>query len=219
MVLTTMRVRSPPSAPMVTKFDLTKYEKLYQDFDSGHDIRHCEEVRNFAVELGKKYAPDKLELIYVAATLHDIGLSVTREDHEQHGFEILKKDPDLQKVYTKEEFDQILEAVREHRASSGNPQGIVAKIVSDADKVSDGTNRAFQRAYNWGVANMPELSHQEQLLRAAQHLRLKFGPDGTGTRVYFEESHKKQDETYKPIFAALEKSDLAKMESFLGTNH
>lgn len=189
---------------------------MYAGFDKGHDPVHLGEVRSFALELGKKYAPDKLELIYVAATLHDIGLSIEREGHEKHGYEILLKDDDLRKAYTKEEYDQILEAVREHRASSGNPTGIVAKIVSDADKVSGGTtNRAFRRSYDYGLERNPELNHLKQILRSARHLSEKFGPNGTGTRVYFEESKIKQDETFQPIIEALKNNDMEKLESFL----
>lgn len=200
---------------MKTKLDLTQHEKIYDSFDKGHDRRHLEEVRNFALGLGKKYAPEKLELIYISATLHDIGLSVERDNHELHGYELLQNNQELRKNYSTEEVSEILEAVKEHRASSGQPNGIVAKIVSDADKVSDGTNRAFQRAYEWGVKHFPQVNNYGQMLRAAQHLYIKFGPNGTGTRLYFEESRKRQDDTYKPIFDALENDDLKKMESFL----
>ena len=188
---------------------------MYETFDNGHDKKHLEEVRNFAVELGNKYCPDKLELIFVAATLHDVGLSVQREGHELHSYNIVKEDKNFKEAYSKEEQEEILEALKEHRASTGNPEGIVAKIVSDSDKVSNGTNRAFQRAYEWGKKHYPEVNHEGQLLRAAQHLFIKFGPNGTGTRLYFDESKQKQDETYKPIFEALSQDNLSKMEDFL----
>lgn len=200
---------------MTTKLDLTPYESLYDSFDKGHDRRHLEEVRQFAIELGKKYAPNKLELIYIAATLHDVGLSVERDNHEQHGFELMANDEALRKAYSQEERSEILEAIKEHRASSGTPQGMVAKIVSDADKVSDGTNRAFQRAYDWGVKHFPQVNHYGQLLRAAQHLYIKFGPHGPGRRLYFNESMLRQDATYKPIFEALNNDDIQTLEKFL----
>lgn len=67
---------------MNTKINLQKYESLYDTFDGGHDRKHLNEVRNFAVQLAKKYSPEKIEIVYVAATLHDIGLSITRDNHE-----------------------------------------------------------------------------------------------------------------------------------------
>lgn len=200
---------------MKTKTDLSKYEKMYDSFDKGHDRKHLEEVRDFALVLGQKYAPDKLELIYVSATLHDIGLSVERDTHELHGYELVQNNEELKKVYSVQEVAEILEAVKEHRASNGRPNGVIAKIVSDADKVAAGTNRVFRRAYEWGSRHFPQVNHHGQLLRAAQHLYIKFGPNGTGTRLYFEESKKRLDDTFKPIFDAVEKNDLKSMESFL----
>lgn len=200
---------------MKTRIDLSPYEKMYESFDKGHDSKHLIEVRDFAIKLGKKYCPDKLEIIYIAATLHDIGLSMGREGHELNGYKIIKKDKAIKSAYSKEEFKEILDAIKEHRASSGNPQTLVGKIVSDADKISGSTNRAFQRAYEWGKKHFPTINHDGQLLRAAQHLYIKFGPNGTGSRVYFKESRERQERTYKPIFEALEKDDLNKLNTFL----
>ena len=200
---------------MKTKFDLKKFEDLYDTFDKGHDRRHLEEVRTFALKLGKKYCPDELELVYVGATLHDVGLSITREPHEIEGYELIKNNIEFQNAYTKEEQKLILESIREHRASTGNPQSVVAKVVSDADKASAGTNRVFQRAYEWGVQNLPQINHPGQLLRAAYHLKVKYGENSYGTRLYFDESKQKQARTFKPIFEALKTYDLDKLESFL----
>lgn len=200
---------------MKPRIELTKYESLYDDFDKGHDRTHLEEVRAYALELARKYCKDKLELVYVAATLHDIGLSVSREDHEKHGYEMILKDSALKEAYNEEEYDEILEAVREHRASSGDPRSTVAKIISDADKVSNSTGRTMVRAYEWGMKNLPSLNHDGQLIRAAYHLKEKFGPNGTGTRLYFEESRRKLDVTYKPIIKALDVYDLDELNSIL----
>ncbi len=200
---------------MKTRIDLSKYESLYDTFDGGHDRKHLEEVRNFAVELAKKYCPDKIEVVYVAATLHDIGISISREDHEMHGYELVLQEGNLKKAYSKDEYEEILEAVKEHRASTGKPNSVVAKIVSDADKISDNTCRAITRAYLWGKKNLPTVNHDGQLLRAAHHLKEKFGPNGTGTRLYFEESNAKLQGIYKPIFDALAEYRIDKLNSLL----
>lgn len=189
------------------RVDLTKWEKMYAGFDAGHNMHHIKTVRDFAVQLAKKYCPDKIELVYVAATLHDIGLSQERANHEVHGAKIVSEDPELGKAYGKEELIEIVEAVREHRASTGNPNGIVAKIVSDADKISDSTEDRVRRAYKYGLEKFPELDHQAQIERAAKHLSKKFGKGGTGTRLYFEESTKRLKETTDPIVTATENED------------
>ncbi|MBP7928173.1 HD domain-containing protein, partial [Patescibacteria group bacterium] len=200
---------------MKTKVDLTKYEQLYDTLDKGHDFRHIEEVRTFAEELAKVYCPQKLEVVYIAATLHDVGLSLGRENHEIVGAKLIEDSKLLTEHYTVEDANEIYEAIREHRASSGNPQSIVAKIVSDADKVAAGTNRVFQRAYEWGLKNLPQLNQPGQLVRAAYHLKEKFGGNGTGNRLYFEESRQKQNQTYEPIFAALKVYDFDALAKFL----
>lgn len=200
---------------MKTRYDISKYESLYDTFDGGHDRKHLEEVRTFAVRLAEIYAPESIEIAYVAASLHDIGLSVSRDDHERHGYEILLQDTELKSTYSEEEYGDILEAVREHRASTGNPQSVIAKIVSDADKVSDDTYRAMSRAYEWGKENIPSLNHEGQLLRAANHLKEKFGENGTGTRLYFKESMEKLEGIYMPIFEALERDDIEELNSFV----
>ena len=200
---------------MKTRTDLTKYENMYDTFDCGHDRTHMEEVRTVAVELAEKYSPKEIELVYVAATLHDIGLSISREDHEKHGFEIVSEDEEIKNAYSEDERELILEAIREHRASTGRPESVVAKIVSDADKVSADTRRTLERAYLWGKENVPELDHEGQLLRSANHLLKKFGENGTGTRVYFKESKDKLEGTYNPIFQALEENDLVALNAIL----
>lgn len=200
---------------MQTKYNLTKYEEMYKTFDKGHNQTHMNLVRNFAVKLAKIYTPDKIEIAYVSATLHDIGLSIARGEHEQHGYKLIKKDKEIEKTYGEQDFKLILEGIKEHRASSGEPQSIVAKIVSDSDKVSDTTENAFTRAYEYGLVIEPDFTHEQQLLRSAKHLTEKFTKNGTGTRVYFKESKIRLAETYEPIAKAYEKKDIQTLESFL----
>jgi uncharacterized protein len=204
---------------MKTKISLGRFKKLYDTFDKGHDQKHMQEVCSFSLKLAKKYCPSKLEIVYVAATLHDIGLSINRNTHEIEGYKLIKNDQLIKNAYKPQDFKDILEAVRQHRASTGKPSSTIAKIVSDADKVSAGTSRVFQRAYFWGEKNLPQLNHSDQVIRAAQHLHKKFGPQGTGTRLYFKESQERQDRTYGPIFAALKNNDITKLESILKINH
>lgn len=110
--------------------DLHKYEDLYNSFDGGHSREHLIAVRNCAVELAKKYTPDKIDLVYIAATLHDIGLSVNREEHEVEGEKLIRSDSYLKSQFSTEDFEELCHAVGQHRASTGRPQSIIAKIIS-----------------------------------------------------------------------------------------
>jgi HD superfamily phosphodiesterase len=204
---------------MKTEFDLKKYEDMYKTFDVGHNQKHMKNVRHFAVKLAKIYAPKDLEIIYIAATLHDIGLSVSRDLHEDHGYNIIKADRDLEKIYGTEKFELILEAIKEHRASNGNPQSIVAKIVSDADNVSNTSHGALKRAYDYGVEKYPELSHEDQLLESAKHLTERFTNNGKGTRVYFRESKQRLEDTFDPIAKAYNNRDIEKLNRILTNKH
>lgn len=199
---------------MKVRINLKEFEKMYDSFDKGHDRNHLKEVRVMGLKLAKKYAPEKEEIVYVAATLHDIGLSKGRDGHEISGYEMIKNNTDIKNSYTNEEFEEILDAIKEHRASSGSPKTLVGKIISDADK-SNSTSRSFTRAYEWGCKYLPQINHYGQLIRAAQHLYIKFGPNGSGIRVYFKETKEMQIKTYAPIFTALEKCDLSALNAFL----
>ncbi len=192
---------------MQTRIDLSKYENMYDTFDLGHDRNHMEGVREFAVTLAEKYCPEKLEIVYVSATLHDIGLSVSRDQHEKYGYELVRKDQTLKSVYSEEDFNFILEAIREHRASSGNPKSIVAKIVSDADKAYSDTYGLLNRSYRYYKEKYPLADIEEILDETTTYLAKKFGEDGTGKRLYFEESKQRMEKEYSPIIKASKDHD------------
>jgi uncharacterized protein len=199
--------------------DLTKYENLYDTFDAGHDRRHMEAVRKQAVELAKKYAPDKVELAYIAATLHDIGISKNREDHEKNGEEMILTDETLKSYLSAEDLKEVANAVREHRASNGNPETILAKIISDADKTPpDSTRDAFLRGYNFGLKYFPELREDEQLIRVSEHLAEKFSKQRVESMVFFPETAEKIEAIFTPIIEAYQNNDFAFLRSLIPHN-
>jgi len=187
-----------------TNLDLVRYEEMYQSFDGGHNFQHCVSVRQMAVLLAKKYLPDKIELAYIAATLHDIGLSVDRENHESEGEKLIRQDQYLIGNLSPSDFEELCHAVKEHRASTGNPQTILAKIISDADRGGGcgGSAEAFNRAYQYGLKNHPDLTDDEQILEAGRHQSQKFSPGSYGRRTYFPETEKRLSQIYDPIIEA-----------------
>jgi len=200
-----------------TKLNLDKYEKMYDSFDASHDRNHFILVRKMAVLLAKKYLPDKVEIVYIAATLHDIGISISRENHESDGEKLIRQDLYLANNLSKEDFEEICHAVREHRASTGNPQTILAKIISDADRGggSYSSSEALTRAYDYGSAKFPELNEEEQILRSAKHQVEKFSKGSYGRRTYFPETEKRLGEIYDPIIKAYQKEDLKYLKSLI----
>jgi uncharacterized protein len=200
---------------MKTKIDLTKYESMYDSFDKAHDKGHMEGVRDFAVKFAKKYIPNKLEVVYVAATLHDVGLSSGRRtDHEKNGYTMIQNDESIKNSYSEEDFELILDAIREHRASTGKPKSIVAKIVSDSDRAYSSINVHLERSYAYNSEKYPELSHNQVLDKVIEYMVGKFDKNGTGTRLYFEESNKLLEEG-QHIIEVCKKRDYAKLDSML----
>lgn len=196
--------------------ELEKYEKMYDSFDAGHDRRHLESVRQRAVELAKKYLPDQIDLAYIAATLHDVGLSVNRDNHENEGAELVLRDLELQKLLGQERLAEVTTAIKEHRASSGNPKTILAKIISDADRGTDDHAEAVRRPLEFGKANFPDLNEDEQLKRAGDHIVSKFSQGSYGRRCYFSETEKRLTDLYEPIIEAYKTGGVQALKKILG---
>lgn len=184
--------------------DLSKYERLYDNFDEAHNREHMNKVRKFAVYLGRTYAPDYLDLIYIAATLHDIGLIEDRESHEEHGGMMIRNDEYLNSVLTAEQIDIVASAVEQHRASTGNQQSNIEKIISDADRASNTTSFILYRSIMYQLKNEYERgkSLNQYIVQVVDYLRSKFGPEGFGKKLHFPESEKKLENTMEPILSA-----------------
>ena len=179
--------------------DISDYEQRYQTFDPGHDLRHMQSVQQNAEELAQVHAPDQRDLAILAAKLHDVGLNRGRERHEQQGADDVAADERF-KVLGDEQHQLLVEAIREHRASRGKPQSMLAKIVSDADRGAAGTSAGeLNRAYSYGQTHMPELSDDEQLQRSLSHLKDKFSVGAPGRRTYFPETAARLGEVYDPL--------------------
>lgn len=166
---------------------LPEWAKLYDGFDAGHDARHRDRVERMAVELATVYAPDRIVAVRAAAILHDVGLSVSRDNHEAIGADIILADEDL-RVELGEDFPAVVEAVREHRSSTGCPQGTIAKIVSDADRASDTAGEKVERALSFSIMHGKGEGLDHHLRVAREHITHKFGPGGRARRVYYPET-------------------------------
>lgn len=203
----------------ITKLNLTKYKKMYDSFEQSHDWNHILSVRKMAVYLAKKYLPDKIELVYIAATLHDIGNFLGKENHEINGSKFIKNDKYLKSNLSPEDFKELCHAVKEHRASTGNPKTILAKIISDADRCSsNNSSDSLTRGYNYGLVKFPNLNPEEQFIRTIEHQVKKFCQEGTyGRRTYFPETETKLKRIYDPIFDAYKKQDWKYLRSLIKT--
>lgn len=181
--------------------EISKYLKRYDTFDKAHDRQHMNTVVSNAKSLASKYAPDKVRLAEVAAMLHDIGLEKGREGHETRGADELAKDEELKNLFGDKDWAEIVHAVREHRASSGKPETILAKIISDADRDPGTASQKLRRSYEYNG----------DLLEAKEHLVNKYGPGGYGRRHYFPETEEGLAKMIDPILQAKDEEDLRKI--------
>jgi len=190
---------------------------MYDNFDGGHNRRHCLLVRKMALLLAKKYLPGKIELAFIAATLHDIGLFVDRENHEVEGEKLIRQDKYLKDNLSKEDFEELCHAVKEHRASTGNPQTILAKIISDSDRGGGcySSSESLTRGYCYGLKKYPNLNEEEQILEAARFQSGKFCEGGYGRRTYFIETEDRLKKVFGPIVNAYQKQDLKYLKSLI----
>ena len=70
------------------------------------------------------------------------------------------------------------EAVEDHRASASHaPRSVYGRIVAEADRDLDPTT-VFRRTIQFGLANYPNLSRQQQWKRFLQHMEQKYSEQG-----------------------------------------
>lgn len=149
----------------------------YNNFDRAHGNDHVNEVINRSLKLAKNYDVD-LNMVYVIAAYHDIGLSSGRENHEKRSSEFLLKDSNLKKWFSEDQLEVMANAVEDHRASlEYEPRSIYGKIISEADRVIDPV-RTIERTLKFGMDNYKGLTKEEQFERAYNYLIKKYSESG-----------------------------------------
>jgi hypothetical protein len=192
----------------VQDIDVSDLVETYRQFPGGHGPEHAHSARDRARMLAEKHAPEHADLAGLAALLHDIGYVGGPEGHEGRGAEMILADPRFRQLGDLK-LQLLAEAIREHRASTGQPTSIVAKIVSDADRLSGGTTPgALRRIYEFGKSKEPELTEREQVARTLQYLGEKYRVGGRGRRAYFPETEKMLGEIYSPLVEMAERNDV-----------
>lgn len=126
-------------------------QKYFENANGSHDWSHIERVLNLALQIGKKEGAD-LEILEIAAILHDIGRSYQDQtngkiDHAIKGSELAKKI--LEKYnFEKEKIEKIIHCIETNRfRGEKKPDSLEAKILFDTDKLDAigaiGIGRAF----------------------------------------------------------------------------
>ena len=190
---------------------LKKYieETLFPEYNKnerGHDIKHIQDVIRRSFKLIDQNKLDVNEnIVYVVAAYHDIGHHIDRKKHEIISAEIMSKDENLKKFFSKEELLLIKEAIEDHRASADHePRSIYGKIVSSADR-NNTVEQCLKRSYYYGKRLEPNATDRELYERAFKHLNLKFGINGYAKFFLKDQEYEKFLEDIRKVLQDKEK--------------
>ncbi len=149
----------------------------YVAFGSSHGLAHVQRVIDRSLRLAKRIGVD-VNMAYVIAAYHDIGMSGPRAVHHVTGGKILSADLRLRKWFTDDQVKVMREAVEDHRASlSHAPRSIYGKIVAEADRDLE-PDVVFRRAIQFGLENYPDKDREEQWQRFFEHMENKYSSHG-----------------------------------------
>ena len=161
----------------IVSFVETQILPRYAAFGKSHGIAHVQRVIANSIELARIVGAD-VNMTYVIAAYHDLGMSGERAIHHIIGGKILFTDARLKKWFSPERLTIMREAIEDHRASaSRQPRSIYGKIVAEADRDLD-TEVIFRRAIQFGLERYPEKDKEAQWERFRQHMQEKYARGG-----------------------------------------
>ncbi len=169
-------LKNTPSLDLV-EFVETQILPRYANFDKAHSLEHVTRVVRRSLEMVKTTGAD-IDMVYVVAAYHDIGMSGPRAIHHLTGGKILAQDARLRRWFSAEQLKIMREAVEDHRASaSHSPRSIYGKIVAEADRDLS-PDVVFRRTVQFGLANYPGLDREHQWQRFREHMDNKYSQHG-----------------------------------------
>lgn len=159
------------------EFVETQILPRYNAFGESHGLRHVSRVIKNSLQLAKVTGAN-IDMVYVIAAYHDLGMSGPRAIHHITSGKILVADARLKRWFNPEQIKIMKEAVEDHRASSSRqPRSIYGKIVAEADRDID-PHEIFLRAIQYGKENYPEKNKEKQWERFAEHMEEKYSRNG-----------------------------------------
>lgn len=149
----------------------------YNAFDKAHNLGHANVVIKKSMALALSTGAD-INMAYVVAAYHDLGLEGPRAIHHITSGKILVADRRLRRWFSEEQIVVMKEAVEDHRASASHaPRSIYGKIVAEADRDID-VCRILRRTVQFGLSHYPEKTRDEQYKRFVHHLNQKYSEHG-----------------------------------------
>lgn len=161
----------------LVEFVETQILPRYADFDKAHNLSHVTRVIRNSIALARQTGAD-MNMVYVVAAYHDLGLSGPRAIHHLTSGKILMQDARLKRWFSPEQIKMMKEAVEDHRASASHaPRSIYGKIVAEADR-DLAPETVIRRTIQFGLANYPEMDREGHWRRFCQHMAEKYSVNG-----------------------------------------
>lgn len=161
----------------LVEFVETQILPRYADFDKAHNLSHVTRVIRNSIALARQTGAD-MNMVYVVAAYHDLGLSGPRAIHHLTSGKILMQDARLKRWFSPEQIKMMKEAVEDHRASASHaPRSIYGKIVAEADR-DLAPETVIRRTVQFGLANYPEMDREGHWRRFCQHMAEKYSVNG-----------------------------------------
>lgn len=165
-----------PSIDLMRFVD-TQILPRYAQFDKAHNLSHANRVIKRSLDIAKKMGAD-INMVYVVAAYHDLGLEGPRAIHHVTSGRILKNDSRLKQWFSQEQIRIMSEAVEDHRASASHaPRSLYGKIVAEADRDLN-PEVVITRTIQFGLDNYPDKDKEEQWKRFCQHMQSKYSRNG-----------------------------------------
>ena len=171
-----MMLKNTASLDLV-EFVETQILPQYANFDRAHNLEHVTRVIRRSLELAHRTGAD-INMVYVIAAYHDLGMSGPRAVHHVTGGKILGNDARLKRWFSAEQIKIMKEAVEDHRASAARaPRSLYGKIVAEADR-DIVPEVVFRRTVQFGLANYAEMDKEQHWQRFRQHIDEKYSAHG-----------------------------------------
>jgi len=123
---------------------------LYSAFDKGHQQDHIQDVWKSCQQIIKDngIVNVNINMMYVVAHYHDIGMTINRPEHHIYSGRLLKADKFINHMFSPADVDTMAIAVTDHRASNEHaPRNIYGEIVADGDRQLDDIDKTVKRFY------------------------------------------------------------------------
>ena len=173
--------------------------KLYGD--------HARRTVVKSLEIAKRIDDKTLDqnMIYTIAAYHDIGLVNGKPNHEKLGAQMFLKDVGIQKFFSPDQIKTIADAIEDHRASNNSdPRTIYGKIISTADRLGWlDIDESLKVMYQNRIKNKPELSLEEKIEDARQHVLEKYSAGGYADGKFYFPDPKNEFEKFRRALSKL----------------